>query len=72
MLYPAKKYHKAKILYINQRPPAERGLFQGPSSYLQLCWWSLIYPKEVVIEEQGLRDGLQSEKPWFRKKKSCS
>jgi hypothetical protein len=61
MLYPAKSITKPKF-FINQRPPAERGPFQGPSSYPQLCWWSLIYPKEVVIEEQGLRDGLQSEK----------
>jgi hypothetical protein len=29
---------------INQRPPAERdpGPFEEPSSYLQLCWWSLM------------------------------
>ena len=29
----------------DQRSPAERGPgpFQGPSSYPQLCWWSLIY-----------------------------
>jgi len=28
----------------NQRPAAERapGPFEGPSSYTQLCWWSLI------------------------------
>jgi hypothetical protein len=39
-----KKQHKAKILFTNQRPPAERGPspFEGPSSYPQLCWWSLI------------------------------
>jgi hypothetical protein len=30
---------------INQRPSAEHGPgpFQGPSSYPQLCWWSLIW-----------------------------
>ena len=29
----------------NQRPPAERvpGPFEGPSSFPQLCWWSLIF-----------------------------
>ena len=29
---------------VNQRPPAEHGPgpFKGPSSYPQLCWWSLI------------------------------
>jgi len=39
-----KKQHEAKILFTNQRPPAERGPgpFEGPSSYPQLCWWSLI------------------------------
>jgi hypothetical protein len=25
-------------------PPAERGPFEGSSSYFQLCSWSLIYP----------------------------
>ena len=28
------------------------------------------YPKEVVIEEQGLRDGLQSEKALVPKEKN--
>jgi hypothetical protein len=39
-----KKQHEAKILFTNQRPPAERGPspFEGPASYPQLCWWSLI------------------------------
>jgi len=39
-----KKKNEAKILFTNQRPAAERGpgLFEGPSSYPQLCWWSLI------------------------------
>jgi hypothetical protein len=38
------KQHEAKILFTYQRPPAERGPgpFEGPSSYPQLCWWSLI------------------------------
>jgi hypothetical protein len=38
----------------NQRPPAERdpGPFEGPASYPQLCWWSLIcaYSIWVVAE----------------------
>jgi len=35
--------NKFKILGINLRPPAEpSGPFKGPSSYHQLCWWSLI------------------------------
>jgi hypothetical protein len=40
----SKKQHEAKILFTNQRPPAEHGPgpFEGPSSYPQLCWWSLI------------------------------
>jgi hypothetical protein len=35
---------------VNQRPPAERspGPFEGPTSYPQLCWWSLII-KQLVI-----------------------
>jgi hypothetical protein len=33
-----KKEHEAKILFTNQRSPAE----QGPCSYPQLYWWSLI------------------------------
>ena len=37
-----KNINKAKILDTNQRPPAEHGPFEWPSSYLQLCWWSLI------------------------------
>jgi hypothetical protein len=39
-----KKQYKAEILLTNQRPPAERGPgpFEGPASYPQLCWWSLI------------------------------
>ena len=39
-----KKKHEAKILFKNQRLPAEQGSgpFQGPSSDPQLCWWSLI------------------------------
>jgi hypothetical protein len=39
-----KKQHEAKILFTNQRSPAERGPgpFEGPASYPQLCWWSLI------------------------------
>ncbi len=32
-----------KILGINQRSPAEDGLFEGPSSYPRLCRWSLIF-----------------------------
>jgi hypothetical protein len=34
---------------LNQRPPAERGPgpFEGPASYPQLCWWSLIAPITV-------------------------
>jgi hypothetical protein len=24
------------------------GSFQGPSSYPQLCWWSLIHPKGLL------------------------
>jgi len=27
---------------VNQRPPAEHGLFEGPSSYPRLRRWSLI------------------------------
>ena len=40
-----KKQHEAKILFTNQRPPAERGPgpFYAPSPYPQLCWWSLIF-----------------------------
>ena len=40
-----KKKHEAKILFTNQRPPAERGPgpFKGPSLYSQLCWGSLIW-----------------------------
>ena len=42
----SKKQHEAKILFTNQRPPAERGPgpFEVSSSYPQLCWWSLIWP----------------------------
>ena len=29
-------------MMINQRPPAETGPLEGPSSCSQLCWWSLI------------------------------
>jgi hypothetical protein len=38
------KQHEAKILFTNQRPPAERdpGPFEGPTPSPQLCWWSLI------------------------------
>jgi len=34
----------SKILFKNQRPPAEvaPAPSRGPSSYPQLCWWSLI------------------------------
>jgi hypothetical protein len=40
-----KNQHKAKILFKNQRPPAERcaGPFEGPSSSPKLYWWSLIW-----------------------------
>jgi hypothetical protein len=36
---------------VNQRPPAEPspGPFEGPTSYPQLCWWSLI----MGISERG-------------------
>jgi hypothetical protein len=38
-----------KKKFTNQRPPAEPGPFQGPSSYPQLCWWSLIIGHVSVI-----------------------
>jgi hypothetical protein len=40
----SKKQHKAKIFFTNQRPQAERspGPFERPTSYPQLCLWSLI------------------------------
>ena len=52
------------IEFTNQRSPAERGPgpFEGPSSYLQLCWWSLIsfdrnilnlFPDPLIIEKTG-------------------
>jgi tetratricopeptide (TPR) repeat protein len=41
----SRKQYEAKIHLKNQRPPAERGPgpLDGPSSYPQLCWWSLIF-----------------------------
>ena len=39
----AKNTNKDKILYINQRPSAEHGPFEWPSSCRLLCRWSLIY-----------------------------
>jgi len=36
-------------LTVNQRPPAEPGPFEGPSSYHQLCWWSLIDRIDLVL-----------------------
>jgi hypothetical protein len=41
----------------NQRPPAERrlGPFQEPSSYPQLCWWSLI---ANIINREDIRPWL--------------
>ena len=52
----SKKQHEAKILFTNQRPPAERGPgpFEGPSSYPQLCWWSLIYVLTKSIQSSIL------------------
>ena len=45
-----KKQHEVKILFTNQRPPAEPGPgpFEGPASYPQLCWWSLIKANALV------------------------
>jgi hypothetical protein len=40
-LCPGNIFKKPKF-FINQRTPAERGPFEGSSSYPQLCWWSLI------------------------------
>jgi hypothetical protein len=47
-----KKQHEAKILFTNQRPPAERGPgpFEGPSSYPQLCWRSLILSLTFIFQ----------------------
>jgi hypothetical protein len=40
----------------NQRPPAERGPgpFEGPASYPQLCWWSLIMAIKNIVQNLGL------------------
>ena len=46
-----KKQDKAKILFINQRPSAKGGPspFEGPTSYPQLCWWSLIGSQKMNV-----------------------
>ena len=38
-----RRFIHSVIININQRSPAERGPFRGPSSIHQLCWRSLIY-----------------------------
>jgi hypothetical protein len=45
--------------YSNQRPPAERGSgpFEGPSSYPQLCWWSLILSFLLTFERKPSAEG---------------
>jgi hypothetical protein len=37
----------------NQRPPAVRGPgpFEGPASYPQLCWWSLVLGILVILDQ---------------------
>ena len=45
-----KSKRKAKILFKNQRSPAEPGPFQGTSPCPQLCWWSLICLTNVAAD----------------------
>jgi len=60
MKHISKNRNKFKILGINQRPPAEPGPFEGPSSYHLLCWWSLISeivkPREALQKNRGVTD----------------
>jgi hypothetical protein len=48
---------------INQRSPAEHGSgpFEGPSSYPQLCWWSLI----PILNVRGRIEGMKIRNAFF-------
>jgi hypothetical protein len=50
------------VINMESAPPPERGSFEGPSSYPQLCWWSLIIGSETAVSHSMATRGTEQEK----------